>query len=211
VPDKPCTIAPGLRVELTRHKVIPDQSAVVDEPMKMLNDRADEYRATLDPEWLFLVPAAHSPAPSGFRVCLVTAAEQDPEPSRPSAVDSDRDDLEPAPTWVGDTVAAQRFGSPEEIRAALLPRQVEEFDAAFNAALTMAHQTLRLDHVAAAGTDDRAGSRGASADACHGRRSSADRPSTTRQCAVERGQGRTRSLTVALMAYTLDIDPFARA
>ena len=121
MPDKPCTIAPGLRVELTRHKVIPDQSAVVDEPMKMLNDRADECRATLDPEWLFLVPPVRSPAPSGFRVCLVTAAEQDPEPSRPSAVDSDRDDLEPAPTWVGDTVAAQRFGSPEEIRAALLP------------------------------------------------------------------------------------------
>ena len=147
MPDKPCTIAPGLRVELTRHKVIPDQSAVVDEPMKMLNDRADECRATLDPEWLFLVPPVHSPAPSGFRVCLVTAAEQDPEPSRPSAVDSDRDDLEPAPTWVGDTVAAQRFGSPEEIRAALLPRQMEEFDAGFNAALTMAHQTLRLDQL----------------------------------------------------------------
>lgn len=78
---------------------------------------------------------------------LVTAAEQYPEPGRPSAVDSDRDELEPAPTWVGDTVAARRFGSPEEIRAALLPEQVEEFDAAFNAALTMARQTLRLDQL----------------------------------------------------------------
>ncbi|MGH3866655.1 MAG: DUF6247 family protein [Pseudonocardiaceae bacterium] len=73
----------------------------------------------------------------------MTAAEQYSEPSRPSAVGSDRDELESAPTWVGDTVAAQRFGSPEEIRAALLPDQVEEFDAA----LTMARQTLRLDQL----------------------------------------------------------------
>jgi Family of unknown function (DUF6247) len=80
-------------------------------------------------------------------VFLVTAAEQYPEPSRPSAVGSDHDELEPAPTWVGDTVAARRFGSPEEIRAAVLPEQVEEFDAAFNAALTMARQTLRLDQL----------------------------------------------------------------
>lgn len=60
---------------------------------------------------------------------------------------SDRDELEPVPTWVGDTVAAQRFGSPEEIRAALLPEQIEEFDTAFNAALTTARQTLRLDQL----------------------------------------------------------------
>jgi hypothetical protein len=53
-------------------------------------------------------------------------------------VGSDRDELEPVPTWAGDTVAAQRFGSPEEIRAALLAEQVEEFDSAFNAVLTMA-------------------------------------------------------------------------
>lgn len=77
----------------------------------------------------------------------MTAAEQFPDPSRPSAAGSDCDELEPGPTWVGDTVAAQRFGSPEEIRAALLPEQMEEFDAAFNAALTMARQTLRLNQL----------------------------------------------------------------
>jgi len=77
----------------------------------------------------------------------MTAAEHHPEPSRPSAAGSDRDGPEPTPKWVGDTVAAQRFGSPEEIRAALLPEQVEAFDTAFNAALTTARQTLRLDQL----------------------------------------------------------------
>lgn len=48
--DRPSTIPPGLRVELSRHQVVPGQSAKVDEWMKMLNDRADECRATLDPE-----------------------------------------------------------------------------------------------------------------------------------------------------------------
>lgn len=40
----------GLRLELTRHQVIPGQSAAVDEWMAMLNDRIDECRVTLDPE-----------------------------------------------------------------------------------------------------------------------------------------------------------------
>jgi hypothetical protein len=48
--DRPSTIPPGLRVELTRHRVRPGQSATVDEWMQMLNDRADECRLTLDPE-----------------------------------------------------------------------------------------------------------------------------------------------------------------
>jgi hypothetical protein len=48
--DRPSTIPPGLRVELTRHRVIPGQSIKVDEWMQMLNDRADECRVTLDPE-----------------------------------------------------------------------------------------------------------------------------------------------------------------
>jgi hypothetical protein len=81
------------------------------------------------------------------RVCLVTAAEQCPEPRRPSGAGPDRDGLEGAPTWAGDTIAAQRFGSPEEIRAALLPEQSAEFDDAFNAALAVARQTLRLDQL----------------------------------------------------------------
>ncbi len=77
----------------------------------------------------------------------MTAAEQHPEPRRPSETDPDYDGLELAPTWAGDTIAARRFGSPEEIRAALLPEQVAEFDAAFNAALAIARQTLRLDRL----------------------------------------------------------------
>jgi Family of unknown function (DUF6247) len=81
------------------------------------------------------------------KVYLVTAAEQYPEPRRLSGAGLDRDGLEPAPTWVGDAIAAQRFGSPEEIRAALLPEQVAEFNAAFNAVLATARQTLRLDQL----------------------------------------------------------------
>jgi hypothetical protein len=57
------------------------------------------------------------------------------------------DGVEPAPEWVDDVTAAARFGSPEAIRGALLPEQVGEFDAAFNAALTAARQTLRLDQL----------------------------------------------------------------
>lgn len=35
---------------MTRHRVIPGQSGVVDDWMQMLNERADECRATLSPE-----------------------------------------------------------------------------------------------------------------------------------------------------------------
>lgn len=77
----------------------------------------------------------------------MTAAEQHPDPSRPAVPAPDGDGLEPAPTWVGDTVAAQRFGSPEEIRAALLPEQADAFEAAFDDALTTARETLRLDEL----------------------------------------------------------------
>jgi len=59
----------------------------------------------------------------------------------------DGEGVEPVPTWVRDTAAAARFGSPAAIRAALLPEQVGEFDAAFDAALTAARQTLRLDRL----------------------------------------------------------------
>ncbi len=76
-------------------------------------------------------------------MCLVTAAEQYPEPRRLSGAGPDREGWEPAPTWAGDVIAAQRFGSPEEIRAALVSEQVAEF----NAALATARQTLRLDQV----------------------------------------------------------------
>lgn len=57
------------------------------------------------------------------------------------------DGVEPAPEWVDDVEAAARFASPEAIRGALLPEQVGEFDAAFDAALTAARQTLRLDRL----------------------------------------------------------------
>jgi hypothetical protein len=45
----------------------------------------------------------------------------------------------------GDATAATKFGSPEAIRAALLSEQVGKFDAAFDAALIAARQTLHLD------------------------------------------------------------------
>ncbi|HEY3608422.1 MAG TPA: DUF6247 family protein [Pseudonocardiaceae bacterium] len=45
--------------------------------------------------------------------------------------------------WAGDQVAASRYSSPEAIRAALLPEQVGEFDAA----LTAARQTPHLDQL----------------------------------------------------------------
>jgi hypothetical protein len=49
--------------------------------------------------------------------------------------------------WSGDEEAAARFGSPAAIRAALLPEQAAEFDAAYDAALTSARQTLSLDQL----------------------------------------------------------------
>ncbi|MDQ3762914.1 MAG: hypothetical protein M3460_15070 [Actinomycetota bacterium] len=49
----------------------------------------------------------------------MTAAEQYPELRRLSGTGPDRDGLEPAPTWAGDMTAAQRFGSPEEIRGSV--------------------------------------------------------------------------------------------
>jgi hypothetical protein len=74
----------------------------------------------------------------------VTAAEHLPEHPG-EGTGADVDGPEPAPEWTGDTLAAQKFGSPETIRAALLPEQVAEFDAAFDAALTSARRTLHLD------------------------------------------------------------------
>ncbi|MFD1045743.1 DUF6247 family protein, partial [Kibdelosporangium lantanae] len=47
--------------------------------------------------------------------------------------------------WHGDAVAAARFGSPAEIRAALLPEQQADFDIAYESALNEARSTLRLD------------------------------------------------------------------
>ena len=73
----------------------------------------------------------------------MTAAAHYPEPHRPSAADSDVDGVEAAPEWAGDAIAATKFGSPEAIRAALLPEQVAEFDAA----LTVARQTWHLDQL----------------------------------------------------------------
>jgi hypothetical protein len=46
----PPTVPDGLYVELSRHKVQPGKSDEVDRWMQMLNDRADECIATLDPE-----------------------------------------------------------------------------------------------------------------------------------------------------------------
>ena len=77
----------------------------------------------------------------------MTAAAHYPEPHRPSAADSDVDGVEAAPEWAGDAIAATKFGSPEAIRAALLPEQVAGFDAAYDAALTVARQTWRLDQL----------------------------------------------------------------
>jgi hypothetical protein len=77
----------------------------------------------------------------------MTVAANLPEPYRSSAEDPDIDGLEPSPEWIGDTTAATTFGSPAAIRAALLTEQVEEFDAAFEAALTAARQTLHLDQL----------------------------------------------------------------
>jgi hypothetical protein len=55
--------------------------------------------------------------------------------------------VEPTSEWAGDRVAAARYSSPEAIRAALMTDQVGEFDAAYDAALTAARQTLHLDQL----------------------------------------------------------------
>jgi Family of unknown function (DUF6247) len=65
-----------------------------------------------------------------------------PDPEGASA-GANGDGVEPAPQCVGDPAAAARFGSPAAIRAALLPEQVGEFDAA----LSTARQTLQLDQL----------------------------------------------------------------
>lgn len=77
----------------------------------------------------------------------MAAAAHTPEPPRSPDAVSDADGLEPSPEWVGDELAATRFGSPEEIRAALPAEQVNEFDTAFDSALTAARKTLHLDQL----------------------------------------------------------------
>jgi hypothetical protein len=77
---------------------------------------------------------------------MASPAAHRPESHRPPAA-ADVDALEPTPEWAGDAAAATKFGSPEAIRAALLPEQVAEFDAAYDTALTAARQTLHLDQL----------------------------------------------------------------
>lgn len=48
--NRPATLPPGIRLELTRHRIKPGKSAEVDEWMRMLNNRSDECRASLGPE-----------------------------------------------------------------------------------------------------------------------------------------------------------------
>lgn len=67
----------------------------------------------------------------------MTAAAWSPEPHRPVADEG----------WVLDAEALAEFDSPAAIRAALLPEQVADFDAAYDAGLTAARQTLRLDEL----------------------------------------------------------------
>src|SRR5687768_1854637 len=78
---------------------------------------------------------------------MSSPAPRSPEPAHSGRHSADVDGLEPTPEWVGDAEAAARFGSPEAIRAALLPEQTDEFDAAFDAALTAARRTLHLDQL----------------------------------------------------------------
>jgi hypothetical protein len=52
--EEPATIPPGLKVELSRSKVLPGRSGEADEWMQMLNDRVDECVATLDRERMAL-------------------------------------------------------------------------------------------------------------------------------------------------------------
>lgn len=78
----------------------------------------------------------------------MTAAEH-PEPHGDGSigVGRDRPELAPEPTWVGDSLAERRFGSPESIRAALPAEQTADFEQAFGAALDTARRTLRLDEL----------------------------------------------------------------
>jgi hypothetical protein len=78
---------------------------------------------------------------------MSSPAARSPEPAHSGRHSADADGLEPAPEWVGDAEAAARFGSPEAIRVALPPDQTGDFDAAFDAALTAARQTLHLDQL----------------------------------------------------------------
>jgi Family of unknown function (DUF6176) len=48
--DRPSSIPPGVRVELSRGRVKPGMAGEVDRWMRMLNDRLDECVATLDRE-----------------------------------------------------------------------------------------------------------------------------------------------------------------
>jgi hypothetical protein len=77
---------------------------------------------------------------------MASPAASLPDPNGMSGV-AGVDGVEPVPEWVGDREAVARFGSPAAIRAALLPEQVGEFDVAFDAALTAARETLRLDQL----------------------------------------------------------------
>jgi len=52
--ENPPTIPSGLKVELSRSKVLPGHSAEADQWMQMLNDRVDECVATLDRERMSL-------------------------------------------------------------------------------------------------------------------------------------------------------------
>ncbi|OKI24907.1 hypothetical protein A6A25_33430 [Saccharothrix sp. CB00851] len=78
---------------------------------------------------------------------MSSQAARSSEHDRPVGQVADVDGLESAPEWVGDGRAAALFGSPELIRAALLPEHAGEFDAAFDAALSAARRTLRLDQL----------------------------------------------------------------
>jgi hypothetical protein len=48
--DRPASIPPGVRVELSRARIKPGMSGEVDRWLRMLNDRLDECVATLDRE-----------------------------------------------------------------------------------------------------------------------------------------------------------------
>ena len=79
--------------------------------------------------------------------CVSSPVARSSEPDRPVGRAADVDGLESTPEWVGDGRAAALFGSPELIRAALLPEHAGEFDGAFDAALSAARRTLRLDQL----------------------------------------------------------------
>jgi uncharacterized protein DUF6247 len=77
----------------------------------------------------------------------MTSAAAFPDPEHRDGADRSDDALEPAATWAGDEIAARRYGSPAQIRAALLPEQLDQFDSAFDSALSAARRTLRLDQL----------------------------------------------------------------